>query len=287
MSMDSLIDLTKSRGLHICHINIRSVVKNIDQLKFKVQGTKLHIIGCSESWLHPDIDSAQVSIPGYDLIRCDRTGRRGGGVCVYVKHGVNYRFLTAMSHSSPNLEIVTVQIILPHTRPIYLCNIYRPPTADVSGSLQELGTILNTLYETHNLAEVHVMGDININSLAIRSTDSSKLWCFCFRNGLSSLIREPTHDSGSCIDACMTNRPEMLRAVSVIHIGITDHSLLFITRKKAKENKKRLNIKARSFKRFNEANFIHDLESADWTPVLTEIEPNKAWDKFLIIFNSI
>ena len=222
----------------MCHVNIRSVGKNIDQLKYQIRGAKLLIIGCSESWLHVNIDSLQVNVPGYDLIRVDRPDRRVVGVCVYVKHGVNYRSLPAQSFNSANLEILSLRIILPHTWPIYICNVYRPPRADVNAGLAELGVVLNALYESHNLAEVQVLGDININSLAMRSTDATKLTSFCFRNGLNNLIREPTHDSGNSIDVCLTNKQEILKQIAVVHLGITDHSLLFITRKKAKENKK-------------------------------------------------
>ena len=39
----------------------------------------------SETWLHAQLGDKDVSVEGYDIIRKDRTNKRGGGVCVYVK----------------------------------------------------------------------------------------------------------------------------------------------------------------------------------------------------------
>ena len=52
--------------------------------------------------------------------------------------------------------------------------------------------------------------------------------------GLNQLIREPTRvtsDSNTLIDLCVTNSPEKVTKSGVIHLGISDHSLVFLTRK--------------------------------------------------------
>ena len=43
------------------------------------------IIACTETWFHKDISDCYINIPNYDIFRCDRRDRKGGGVCVYVK----------------------------------------------------------------------------------------------------------------------------------------------------------------------------------------------------------
>ena len=48
------------------------------------------IISLCETWLNVDILDNEMSLPGYGPpYRCDRIGRRGGGVCVYVREGLS------------------------------------------------------------------------------------------------------------------------------------------------------------------------------------------------------
>ena len=52
--------------------------------------------------------------------------------------------------------------------------------------------------------------------------------------GLSQLISEPTRitpTSNTLIDLCITSSPEKISKASVVHLGISDHSLVFMTLK--------------------------------------------------------
>ena len=52
--------------------------------------------------------------------------------------------------------------------------------------------------------------------------------------GLSQLITEPTlitQVSKSLIDLCIANSPEKVSNFGVVHLGISDHSPVFMTRK--------------------------------------------------------
>ena len=77
--------------------------------------------------------------------------------------------------------------------------------------------------------------DINCNLLpeAI-AVNSSPLINIFDIYGLSQLITEPTRvtpDSKTLIDLCITNSPEKVTNSGVIHLGISDHSLVFLARK--------------------------------------------------------
>ena len=50
-----------------------------------VDDIKPHIIGITESWANNDITNAELGLEGYVMLRKDRTGRRGGGVLLYIK----------------------------------------------------------------------------------------------------------------------------------------------------------------------------------------------------------
>ena len=46
-------------------------------------------VAVTETWLHSDIFDAEVThdFPGYSILRCDRVGRQGGGVALYLRQG--------------------------------------------------------------------------------------------------------------------------------------------------------------------------------------------------------
>jgi hypothetical protein len=66
----SLKNLTKSRGLKIAHLNIRSIVGKMDSLRMLLKDNPLDILTISETWLKPTISDNEVSLLGYSWKTC-------------------------------------------------------------------------------------------------------------------------------------------------------------------------------------------------------------------------
>jgi hypothetical protein len=73
----------EDKGFTIGHLNIRSLIKNIDQLKIYLSNHQYDIICINETWLDDKINTYEVSLDGYDLVRKDRK-RTGGAWSSYV-----------------------------------------------------------------------------------------------------------------------------------------------------------------------------------------------------------
>ena len=77
------------------------------------------------------------------------------------------------------------------------------------------------------------------------------------------MIREPTRitdKSSTLLDLCVTNSPVNVVASGVLHLSISDHSLVYMVRKAHyKRNGARI-VEVRSLKKFNRQNFLRDLE---------------------------
>ena len=57
-----------------------------------IEDVKPDLIFITETWLHPDVKTAEVMLSGFsEPIRNDRTGRRGGGCIMYAKQGLMLR----------------------------------------------------------------------------------------------------------------------------------------------------------------------------------------------------
>lgn len=122
----NLNDVKKEKGLCIVHLNIRSILPKLDEVKEKFLDGHFQIIGLSETWLHNKIESALVQVEGYQLIRQDRqctSKKRGGGLCLYVKEGLNVENLN-VNVNNQNLELLGVKIIQPNQKCIQILLVY-------------------------------------------------------------------------------------------------------------------------------------------------------------------
>ena len=62
----------------------------------------------------------------YDLIHKYRS-RNGGGVCIFLRNSINYKIRHDLI--PPELECVCLEMIKPHSRPLLVSRVHRPPSA--------------------------------------------------------------------------------------------------------------------------------------------------------------
>ena len=61
----------------------------MDELITVVEAAKPDVIGITETWGNDDISDSELSIPGFNIFRADRSnGHRGGGVVLLVSSGM-------------------------------------------------------------------------------------------------------------------------------------------------------------------------------------------------------
>ena len=87
--------------------NAASIVKSnaIEQLTSELIGYDIDIGLISESHLKKKHANSCVEIGGYSLFRRDRTGRKGGGIAIYVRQSLNVT-VWPISKLNPNFEML-------------------------------------------------------------------------------------------------------------------------------------------------------------------------------------
>lgn len=71
-------DISTLKGLHMAHLNVRSLLPKISELRHLCQESNVCLFGYSETWIH---------IANYCLLRSDRN-HKGGGLCAYIRFHV-------------------------------------------------------------------------------------------------------------------------------------------------------------------------------------------------------
>ena len=132
--------------------------------------------------------------------------------------------------------------------------------------------------------EVHVMGDMNLDSLNNRWQESnyplvtlSKMVIDCCNmNNFIQMVDKVTRiqynsvtdsTSSSCIDHLYCNSKHRISGIRVISFGSSDHDAVVYTRFSKDPSPPPRTIRKRSYKHFKETDYIEDISKLDFTDV--------------------
>ncbi|XP_033104417.1 uncharacterized protein LOC117107010 [Anneissia japonica] len=264
-----------SKGLHHIHINIRSLPPKIEELRFLATKTNATTISVTETWLDHSVTDNEIHIDGYNLFRKDRN-REGGGVCIYTH--INRAVTRREDLEVDDMETVWVDVLLPRSKPITVGTCYRPPKSNPKLFIEHLENSTNMVCSTNELI---ILGDMNINTM--KDSYLTRFYkSFISNNGLLSIINEVTRiskNSISCIEHILCKSNFKVRQSGIFQIGISDHFMVYCTRKKAVESINFHNtVHIRSLKKYDVKLYISKLQDIDWSSrIYNCCEVNIAW----------
>ena len=132
----------KARGLSVLHLNVRSPLGKMDQLRLLCERSCADIITLSETWLNKDIDDSE---------------RTGGGVIIYIRDGL---VLSERNDLHNNNEAIWIQVNRTRCKPLITGCIYRPPNQQVDKFLEDFN---NSLAGIESHFDKIILGDFNID----------------------------------------------------------------------------------------------------------------------------
>ena len=264
--MYGLNDIVEAKGMHLSHINVRSMTNKWELIKLNFMSTNLHVIGISETWLNNKLPSELYTLSkDYTLIRNDRTWsdnngiipKKGGGVAMFVNNNINYSD-TSHSHlntSNVNIEAHWISINQKNSKLILIGNVYRPPQGDID----EFTSVLENVFTSIDLnkTEVYIMGDINVDFKDKKCILTKKGIAPYKPYGFNQIIKEPTRyskDKESLIDVFITNSNYISNS-GVCDVNISDHQMILLTRTKIKIPKRKISFEGRSYRKYDKNEF--------------------------------
>ena len=184
----------------------------------------IHILTISETHINNTFDDTVVIT----------STENGGGVAVYIQNHIPVKLRDDLMLNT--VEIIWLQVHLPHLKPILEGSCYRPPSAN-SQYLDNVCEMLdNTVCDINR--EVYFLSELNIDWLSSSYPLRKKLQIVTSACKLDQVVSQParvvTNSRGiksTCINHNFTNAVEMcFKAVSK-SIECSDHNIVAISRK--------------------------------------------------------
>ena len=293
------------KGITNIHLNIRSLYNKMSEVRSLVQKEKPHILGISEAELKKNNhDIRSLKLPGYDLLLPQSWEKDGRArVCVYVKKSLQYEQLQNLQDS--DIQTVWLRAGFKNTRKMYFSHLYREHTSTLGSSIASQRKALEKILAQWDNAvvhdspskpnEVHIMGDMNLDSMNNRwvqpdypliSLARLVLQC-CSLNNFSQMVDKVTRvqynslrkmTNTSCIDHVYCNSKHRISTVRTISIGASDHDAIAYTRFSKDPVSPARTIRKRSYKNFKEAEFLRDMSQLDFTDVYKSKDVDTATD---------
>ena len=184
LGMRDKFDVLKAKGLYFMHLNARSILPKMDEIRFLINKTQVGALCISETWLDPSINDSAIEMDNYSLIRKDRN-RNGGGVCVFIRSDLHFSVREDLINEEA--EILMIDICLRKTNPILLGVCYRPQP---NSFYEHLGNVLNK-YPKWMVRECILIGNFNTDVIKKTCPTYSGYSRCCNMFGLTQLIKDP------------------------------------------------------------------------------------------------
>ena len=213
-----------------------------------------------------------------------------GGICIYLRSTINYKLRPDVE--SNHTEALCIEILKPNSRPFAVISCYRPPNSNVDQFFNEFSSLIEQLDNEDK--ELYILGDLNCNLLAEQKDQpTNRLLLLSEEFQLTQLIKEATRitdKTRTLIDVIFTNNRNRIVDSGVLHLGISDHSLIYVIRKISIPSKTRPTMTTiRQFKNFNSTKFKEELEKQISANVSNHDDPNDMWllwkQSFLYVAN--
>ena len=265
-----------SSTICIGHLNVYHLYNKCIEVSLLTQKmTPVHLFEISESRLDAQITDNLISINDYTVLRRDSGYPLHTGLALYVHKSIENSVRRRLDLEIEAIECIWVEVNDSKTKPLLVGYVYKNPAAS-QGWPDDFINMMDTVTECN--ANNLLLGDFNIDLFKQPPAWNNTTALF----GLEQLVEEATRvtkSSATLIDHIYTNNKQQVSKVKVVDSGISDHSVIFChwSIKLPKQNPRgHTTITFRSFKNFNETNFLFDLSLLPFANVCDNSDPDEA-----------
>jgi Endonuclease/Exonuclease/phosphatase family len=223
------------------------------------------------------------------VFKCRSYKVQGGGVALYVRNTHNFRINDDLSIFSDRIfESLFINVDI-FGKNYIIGSVYRPgtqhPTLNLNEQFCEFSNILSSIFDViPNKSNFYLFGDINLDCLKYDScpfvTDYINL---LFSYGLLQLVPKPTRctrNSATVIDHIITNCMSPIVNISILTSLLSEHFPIAFFLDTVKMPKPAFEKKSRGVTEETLLNFSNNLGALSWDSVLTQQDPQLAFNDF-------
>ena len=210
--------------LTILNINCRSVKNKIPDLHQVISQTKPDILCLTETWLKPEINTAEVfpDSLNFNVYRNDRLETKGGETLLAITKSL-------MSQEQPDLtsqcNAIWAKISLKGVRDIYISSVYKPHENDE----ESLNFLFSSIRKIPRNSSIWMLGDFNMPNIdwitesILEGCRHRNIYISFLENlmnfNLQQMVTSPTRGS-NILDLFLTNMPaQVLETKSLPPLG--------------------------------------------------------------------
>ncbi|XP_071957019.1 uncharacterized protein [Antedon mediterranea] len=260
--------------------NAQSLINKRDEFHLLMNKESVNVGIITESWFSTTHHQDQLDIPGYALFSKCREDRRGGGVAIYSKDGLNAQELKVAA--PPELEILWIKLRgtrLPRgLSQIVVCGIYIVTDSPHQQLLKE--HLINTIDEIRTRSPdtgFCIAGDFNRMVIGdiLKGNDFRQIVKFNTRNN-------------AVLDLIITNMDDTFYTApsALAPIGMSDHVCVLWKPKIRPRLNSTKNIVVRPFYESRKCEFGRWLLTQDWLEVINSASTQDKMDALYNILNS-
>ena len=303
-----------SKGIKLAHWNLGSahLQNKMCEIERAVSLVKPAVFGISEANLHHTTDLSTVQIPGYRLFTAKTLQNptiQMSRVVVFLRDDISGTLRSDLMDD--DFSSIWIELSTPNSKKILVSNVYRDhqwmnqgqdKTSKSDDAVKQRWIVyLDQWTRAHATgAEIHCIGDFNIDSTKLTSSSGNnqplvdKLLRTVLPLGMSQCAPGNTwtpqglqRGQPSGLDHHWTNAPEKLSEVTALTIGHSDHKLISVVRfaKIVKLGQKF--VKKRSYKKFDQTNFLEEVSKISWWQVYQCTDVDTAVARFTKLITSI
>ncbi len=210
-----------------------------------------------ESWLNPLIPNRDILISGYcSPLRNDRSSRRGGGVCLYIKETISFRTVTDLPQCPPWVECIWAH--LPIHRIIFVV-LYVPPslTSEQNKSvLDYVESCSDSVLARYSDSNLIIVGDLNHLPTDVLECSLSLRQVVDFPTRKAVTLDKILLDSEIC--------DQYHTPFSSPNFGKSDHATIILKPLLSPLTRPKV-VKVFDFRKSNVDRFVNFLASHDWS----------------------
>ncbi|CAF4846793.1 unnamed protein product [Pieris macdunnoughi] len=253
------------KHFNVVHINAQSVPAHHTDL-LTLASKDIHAILISETWFNPSLSSGTYSLPGYNLIRNDRLGMRGGGVAIYLRSHIPFSIISSSPQPPPSnaAEHLLIEVLLSNSK--LLLGVFYSPSSSVDyfDSFEDTIDQFSPLYKN-----TIVMGDFN-TCLLKNDSRSRRLLSLTHSYNLQNLYLNATHKvpgfTPSLLDLIFVSSPHLVTKHGQLPaVAFSHHDLLYLSFKAKPPKQKPTVVMRRSFGGIDHDSLLSDASKIDWS----------------------